>query len=62
MQQLKLRGLGVSRHPIYVHSKLMIVDDDYVILGSANINQRSLSGSRWPEILVLSSVCVAHEY
>ena len=35
------------RHPIYVHSKLMIVDDDYLIVGSANINQRSMSGSRY---------------
>jgi len=38
------------RHPIYVHSKLMIVDDDYVIVGSANINQRSLGGERDTEI------------
>lgn len=35
---------------IYVHSKGMIVDDEYVILGSANINQRSLDGSRDTEI------------
>ena len=28
------------RHPINVHSKLMIVDDDYIVVGSANINQR----------------------
>lgn len=28
----------------------MIVDDEYVILGSANINQRSLDGSRDTEI------------
>ena len=28
------------RHPIYVHSKLCIVDDNYIIVGSANINQR----------------------
>lgn len=35
---------------IYVHAKGMIVDDEYVILGSANINQRSLSGSRDTEI------------
>ena len=28
----------------------MIVDDDYVIMGSANINQRSLDGSRDTEI------------
>ena len=38
------------RHPIYVHSKLMIVDDDYIIIGSANINQRSMAGSRDTEI------------
>ena len=31
----------VRRHMIYVHSKLMVVDDAYVITGSANINQRS---------------------
>lgn len=28
----------------------MIVDDEYVIIGSANINQRSLDGSRDTEI------------
>ncbi|CAI9274333.1 unnamed protein product [Lactuca saligna] len=38
------------RFMIYVHSKGMIVDDEYVILGSANINQRSLEGSRDTEI------------
>ncbi|XP_047329157.1 phospholipase D beta 1-like isoform X1 [Impatiens glandulifera] len=38
------------RFMIYVHSKGMIVDDEYVILGSANINQRSLDGSRDTEI------------
>ena len=35
---------------IYVHSKGMIVDDEYVILGSANINQRSMEGTRDTEI------------
>ena len=35
---------------IYVHAKGMIVDDEYVILGSANINQRSMAGSRDTEI------------
>ncbi|KAG1361014.1 Phospholipase D delta [Cocos nucifera] len=38
------------RFMIYVHAKGMIVDDEYVILGSANINQRSLAGSRDTEI------------
>ena len=31
---------------LYIHSKLMIVDDEKVILGSANINDRSLLGKR----------------
>jgi phospholipase D1/2 len=31
---------------IYVHSKLMIVDDSKLLIGSANINDRSLLGSR----------------
>ncbi|GBG86249.1 hypothetical protein CBR_g41242 [Chara braunii] len=34
------------RFPIYVHSKMMIADDEYVIVGSANINQRSMDGAR----------------
>lgn len=38
------------RFMIYVHAKGMIVDDEYVILGSANINQRSLAGTRDTEI------------
>jgi len=40
------------RFMIYVHSKLIIVDDSLAILGSANINQRSLAGSRDTEIAV----------
>ena len=35
---------------IYVHSKLMIVDDKYVICGSANINDRSMLGKRDSEL------------
>jgi len=38
---------------IYVHSKLMIVDDDTVITGSANINDRSMLGGRDSELAVL---------
>ncbi|XP_057670646.1 phospholipase D2 [Diorhabda carinulata] len=38
---------------IYVHSKLMIVDDKKVICGSANINDRSLIGKRDSEVAVL---------
>ncbi|TVU31948.1 hypothetical protein EJB05_23660, partial [Eragrostis curvula] len=38
------------RFMVYVHSKGMIVDDEYVIIGSANINQRSMEGIRDTEI------------
>lgn len=41
-----------QRFMVYVHAKGMIVDDEYVILGSANINERSLAGSRDTEIAV----------
>ncbi|XP_052185855.1 phospholipase D zeta 1-like isoform X2 [Diospyros lotus] len=35
---------------VYVHSKLMIIDDRTTLLGSSNINDRSLLGSRDSEI------------
>jgi phosphatidylserine/phosphatidylglycerophosphate/cardiolipin synthase-like enzyme len=38
------------RFMVYVHSKGIIVDDEYIICGSANINQRSMDGSRDTEI------------
>jgi phospholipase D1/2 len=38
---------------IYIHNKLMIVDDRYVLVGSANINDRSLLGTRDSELNVL---------
>ena len=38
---------------IYIHSKLMIIDDAYVICGSANINDRSMKGSRDSEFAAL---------
>ncbi|KAG5248481.1 phospholipase delta [Salix suchowensis] len=53
-QQTENRSLAAAqkfrRFMIYVHAKGMIVDDEYVIMGSANINQRSLDGSRDTEI------------
>ena len=53
-----LRGHGlVKGEPktelIYIHSKLMIVDDTTVILGSANINDRSMLGTRDSEYAVI---------
>ena len=32
----------------------MIVDDDYIVIGSANINQRSMAGSRDTELALLA--------
>ncbi|GIY83463.1 phospholipase D1 [Caerostris extrusa] len=38
---------------VYVHSKLLIADDQVAIIGSANINDRSLLGKRDSEIAVV---------
>ncbi|XP_063987421.1 phospholipase D2 [Diachasmimorpha longicaudata] len=48
----RLNGTMVTEL-IYVHSKLMIVDDKTVICGSANINDRSMIASRDSEIAVI---------
>ncbi|GMY34557.1 phospholipase D alpha 4 [Fagus crenata] len=40
------------RFMVYVHSKLMIVDDLYMLIGSANVNQRSMDGQRDTEIAI----------
>ncbi|MCL4155200.1 UNVERIFIED_CONTAM: hypothetical protein GTU68_019080 [Idotea baltica] len=40
------------RFMIYVHSKMAIFDDEYAIIGSANINERSMSGNRDTEMAV----------
>lgn len=45
-------GLPTSEM-IYIHSKAMIVDDTAFIIGSANINDRSMLGSRDHEIGVV---------
>ena len=38
---------------VYVHSKLLIVDDKYVILGSANLNDRSMRGFHDSELAII---------
>ncbi|RLN54313.1 hypothetical protein BBJ28_00026132 [Nothophytophthora sp. Chile5] len=43
----------VSTEQIYIHSKLMIADDRCAILGSANINDRSMNGDRDSEIALV---------
>ncbi|KAL9400842.1 hypothetical protein Peur_004691 [Populus x canadensis] len=46
-------GGPVATSQVYVHSKIMIIDDRTTLIGSANINDRSLLGSRDSEIGVL---------
>ena len=38
---------------VYVHSKLLIVDDRSCIIGSANINERSQAGNRDSEVAII---------
>ncbi|XLS78672.1 hypothetical protein HN51_062897 [Arachis hypogaea] len=45
-----MKAQSAGRFMIYVHSKMMIVDDEYIIIGSANINERSMNGGRDTEI------------
>jgi phospholipase D1/2 len=45
-------GTGIRTEQIYIHSKLLIVDDLVAIVGSANINDRSLHGGRDSELAV----------
>ncbi|XP_073292448.1 phospholipase D zeta 1-like [Primulina huaijiensis] len=46
-------GGPVVTSQVYVHSKVMIVDDRCALIGSSNINDRSLLGSRDSEISVV---------
>ncbi|KAM7469917.1 hypothetical protein LguiA_008100 [Lonicera macranthoides] len=46
-------GGPVVTSQVYVHSKVMIIDDRAALIGSSNINDRSLLGSRDSEIGVL---------
>ncbi|SJX60442.1 probable SPO14-phospholipase D [Sporisorium reilianum f. sp. reilianum] len=54
----KLRGGQLTTEQIYLHDKIMIVDDRLVIIGSANINERSQRGDRDSE---LASVIRDHD-
>ncbi|XP_069776233.1 phospholipase D1-like isoform X2 [Narcine bancroftii] len=66
--QAELSGTLVTEL-IYIHSKMLIADDRRVIIGSANINDRSMLGKRDSEMAVLvegsqmvSSVMDGQEY
>ncbi|XDV21788.1 hypothetical protein PO909_026808 [Leuciscus waleckii] len=49
---VELEGKLVTQ-PIYVHSKLLIADDNTGIIGSANINDGSMLGKRDSEVAVI---------
>ncbi|KAI8587708.1 hypothetical protein BDZ88DRAFT_424528 [Geranomyces variabilis] len=46
-------GKRLVTEQIYIHAKLMIIDDTHVLIGSANINDRSQMGSRDSELAIL---------
>lgn len=37
---------------VYIHSKLLIVDDEKAVLGSANLNDRSMRGFHDSELAI----------
>ncbi|KAK5734900.1 Phospholipase D1 [Elasticomyces elasticus] len=43
----------LTTEQLYIHAKCMIVDDRTVIIGSANINERSMLGSRDSEVAAI---------
>eukprot|EP00435_Cladocopium_sp_Y103_P071019 s99_g36.t1 len=45
-----LPNLGPATEQIYIHSKAMVVDDEVALVGSSNINDRSLLGMRDSEV------------
>ncbi|CAD6983616.1 unnamed protein product [Tilletia controversa] len=49
----KLRGGQLVTEQVYVHGKIMVVDDRLALIGSANINERSQTGSRDSELAVV---------
>ncbi|KAN0063012.1 Phospholipase D1 [Thecaphora frezii] len=53
----KLRGGQLTTEQVYLHDKIMIVDDRLAIIGSANINERSQRGDRDSEL-----ACVIRDY
>lgn len=44
---------ALTTEQLYIHAKCMIVDDRHVIIGSANINERSMLGNRDSEVAAI---------
>jgi len=39
------RGLGGTRTPVYVHSKVILIDDEWASIGSCNVHHYSMTGN-----------------
>ena len=56
------KGEKLVTEIVYVHSKLMIVDDRATIIGSANINDRSQLGDRDSEVCMVYAIDAKNEF
>jgi phosphatidylserine/phosphatidylglycerophosphate/cardiolipin synthase-like enzyme len=54
-----LQQNGRGGDDIYVHAKTMVIDDRYAVIGSANINRRSMTTDTEIAIAVVDSTAVA---
>jgi phosphatidylserine/phosphatidylglycerophosphate/cardiolipin synthase-like enzyme len=39
------RGIDGTRRPVYVHSKLILIDDEWASIGSCNVHHYSMTGN-----------------
>ncbi|KAI9003272.1 hypothetical protein BC832DRAFT_593344 [Gaertneriomyces semiglobifer] len=53
LRKWSVLGKRLVTEQVYVHAKLLIVDDTHCLIGSANINDRSQMGSRDSELAIL---------
>ncbi|KAJ3148026.1 Phospholipase D1 [Geranomyces michiganensis] len=53
LRKWDILGKRLVTEQIYIHAKLLIIDDTHVLIGSANINDRSQMGSRDSELAIL---------
>ena len=53
LRQVRECRLVLMGQLLYIHSKIMIVDDRRVIVGSANLNDRSQNGDHDSEIAIV---------
>ena len=52
---------GWETKSVYVHAKLLLIDDRYVAIGSANLNQRSMTSDSELQIAIVDGETVGGE-